>query len=82
METRDGVGRVVVASRDIECHEIVLEDDPVAVSPTQDSPLLCLTCFKLLDEDSAHVCDCGFLMCDERCSQHERHQPEHNLFVK
>ena len=35
VETRPGVGRMIVAARDIACHEIVLEDEPQAVSPTQ-----------------------------------------------
>ena len=35
VETRPGVGRMIVATRDIACHEIVLEDEPQAVSPTQ-----------------------------------------------
>lgn len=81
VETREGVGRVVIAERDIQCHEIVLDEEPVGVSPTQDSPLLCLACFKLLDPDTALECECGFLMCNESCCQHQRHQPEHQLFV-
>ena len=35
VEYREGVGRMVVAVRDIECLEIVLEDQPVALAPTQ-----------------------------------------------
>ena len=35
VESREGVGRMVVASRDIDCLEIVLEDQPVALAPTQ-----------------------------------------------
>ena len=35
VETMEGVGRVVMAERDIKCHEIVLDDEPVGVSPTQ-----------------------------------------------
>ena len=43
MEVRPGVGRVAVASRNITCHQLVVEDQPVGLSPTQDSPLACLT---------------------------------------
>ena len=35
MEFREGVGRMVVAARDISSNEIVLVEDPVALSPTQ-----------------------------------------------
>ena len=73
---------MVVAARDIECHEIVLEDEPVGLSPTQDGSLACLSCFKLLDEETAYICDCGFAMCNVLCAQHARHQPECQLFVK
>ena len=81
METREGVGRVAVASRDIPCHQVVVEDEPVGVSPTQDSPLACLTCFTVLTADTGVECQCGFRMCSTDCSQDSRHQPEHNLFV-
>ena len=73
---------MVVAARDIDCHEIVLEDEPVGLSPTQDGSLACLACFKILDEETAYICDCGFAMCNDHCSQHPRHQPECRLFVK
>ena len=54
VESREGVGRVAVASRDIPCHQVVVvEDQPVGLSPTQDSPLTCLTCFAVLQSDTA-----------------------------
>ena len=81
VETREGVGRVAVASRDIRCHEVVVEDEPVGTSPTQDSPLACLTCCKVLQEEDGVECECGFRMCSEACSEDIRHQPEHQLWV-
>ena len=41
-----------MASRDITCHQLVVEDQPVGLSPTQDSPLACLTCSSLLHSDN------------------------------
>ena len=73
---------MVVAARDISCHEFILHDDPVALSPTQAAELCCLVCYKLLDEESAHLCDCGFSMCSVECAEDPRHQVEHQLFVK
>ena len=48
MEDRPGYGRVGVATRDISPHQVVLDDQPVALSPTQDSPQACLACYRLL----------------------------------
>ena len=81
VESRQGVGRLAVASRDISCHQLVLEDRPLGLSPTQDSPLACLTCNCLLQPQTAVLCECGYMMCSEACCQHPTHQPEHKLFV-
>ena len=81
VESRQGVGRLAVASRDISCHQLVLEDRPLGLSPTQDSPLACLTCNSLLQPQTAVLCECGYMMCSEACCQHPTHQPEHKLFV-
>ena len=82
VETRPGVGRMVVASRDVACHEFILHDDPVALSPTQAAALSCLTCCKLLEEETAFLCQCGFYMCNKICSEDERHRVECQLFVR
>lgn len=74
-------GRVCVAVRDIARHELVLDDDPVALSPTQDSLPTCLSCLAMLPP-SPHLCDCGFTLCSPQCSRGELHQPEHQLFVR
>ena len=36
VENRQGAGRGAVATRDIACHELVLEDEPVGLSPAQE----------------------------------------------
>ena len=73
---------MVVASRDVACHEFILHDYPVALSPTQAAALSCLTCCKLLEEETAFLCQCGFYMCNEICSEDERHRVECQLFVR
>ena len=72
---------MVVASRDIPCHEFILHDDPVALSPTQVAELSCLTCCRLLGEESALLCQCGFYMCNAECAGDERHRVECTLFT-
>ena len=69
VEARPGYGRVVVATRDISCHELVLEDDPVGLSPTQDCLPSCLSCLKLLPAEPQFICDCGFPLCSPACSR-------------
>ena len=82
VETREGVGRVLVAARDIKPLEVILEDQPFGLSPTQDAGQMCLQCFKLIRENNPYICSCGFPMCNERCGMGERHKPEHDLFLK
>ena len=72
-----------MASRDITCHQLVLEDHPLGLAPTQDSPLTCLSCYTRLEEESSVECECGFRMClSPECRQDETHKPEHDLFVR
>ena len=82
VETREGVGRVLVAVRDIKPLEVILEDEPVGLSPTQDAEQMCLQCFKLIRENNPYICSCGFPMCSEVCGRGERHRPEHELFIE
>eukprot|EP00092_Neocalanus_flemingeri_P000460 GFUD01000489.1.p1 GENE.GFUD01000489.1~~GFUD01000489.1.p1 ORF type:complete len:526 (+),score=117.42 GFUD01000489.1:104-1681(+) len=81
VQKREGVGRVLVAVRDIEHLEVILEDEPVGLSPTQDTPQMCLQCFKLIPDVNPFICLCGFPMCGEACAAGERHRPEHELYV-
>jgi hypothetical protein len=81
VEKREGVGRVLVAVRDIKYLEIILEDDPIGLSPTQDTPQLCLQCFKLIPETDHFICSCGFPMCGTACAAGDRHKPEHDLYT-
>ena len=80
VESQAGYGRVCVATRDISAHEVVLDDQPVALSPTQDSPLACLTCYRLLPPRPDYVCSCGFPLCSPHCSRGQSHRAEHQLF--
>ena len=70
-----------MATRDIFPNEVVLDDQPVALSPTQDSPLACLTCYRLLSPNPDYVCSCGFPLCSPACSRDPAHRAEHQLFT-
>ena len=41
----DGVGRALVATRDIAAGELVFEERPLTVGPLHDTPPVCLGCF-------------------------------------
>jgi len=82
VESIPRVGRVLVAVRDIKHLEVILEDEPVGLSPTQDTSQLCLECFKLLPADDPYICTCGFPMCNKTCAGGERHKPEHDLYTR
>ena len=49
VEQREGVGRLVVATRDIEALEIVMWDNAAALGPRMGSPPVCLQCLKPVD---------------------------------
>ena len=40
-----GVGRALVATRDIAAGELVFEERPLTVGPLHDTPPVCLGCF-------------------------------------
>jgi hypothetical protein len=46
----DGIGRCLVAARNIEPGELVFKERPVAVGPLHDTPPVCLTCFQKVIE--------------------------------
>lgn len=80
VQRQDGVGRYLVATRDIKPKELILRDKPFGLSPVQDSEPVCLQCFRLLAEKALFLCECGFPMCNEECSLGERHIIECNIY--
>ena len=71
------VGRIVVATRDIEATELILAEKPAAVGPCTNTPPRCLNCLVLLSsipESSVVYCDkCNFPFCSEACSRSDVH---------
>ena len=55
-----GVGRALVATRDIAAGELVFEERPLTVGPLHDTPPVCLGCFdkvcvKKFDNGGMHI---------------------------
>ena len=66
------VGRYLVASRDIQPLELILEDQPSVVGPSRKQPALnhviCVECFRRVTGDL--TCQlCHFPICSEDCLQ-------------
>jgi len=79
IETLDGYGRVMVASRDILPWELVLEDTCLVMAPN-DVPV-CLGCLGQLSAETVVLCEgCGWPICSASCAKREEHRRECKLF--
>ena len=82
IETRQDVGRIMVATRDIRAGEVILEEAPAVWGPNSKSAAVCLECLKPcitsvttdeenlsdLSEISMKTCSkCHFPVCGEEC---------------
>ena len=75
VEQKPGVGRFVVAVRDIEALELVMWDNAAALGPRMGCPPCCLQCLKPVD--GSFVCPaCSWPMCSEQCAQGRAHSIE------
>lgn len=71
------VGRILVATRDIEATELILSEKPAAVGPCTNTSPRCLNCLLSLSsipESSIVYCEkCNYPFCSEACSTSELH---------
>jgi len=75
VEQKEGVGRYVVAVRDIEPLELVMWDAAAALGPRMGCPPVCLQCLK--PSDGSYRCEsCSWPVCDQKCSQGNAHKIE------
>jgi hypothetical protein len=71
------LGRHLIATRDLKVGEVILQEEPLVVGPSQVTPPLCLGCYSLLTEQTATPCaDCGWPVCSEKCARTRAHQAE------
>ncbi|XP_026756195.1 SET domain-containing protein SmydA-8-like isoform X1 [Galleria mellonella] len=62
------MGRYVVAARDIRAGEVIIEAPALAVGPCTGCGLICLGCYRELDESSLFKCrGCKWPMCSGSC---------------
>jgi len=73
---KPGVGRVMIAARDIDQGELIFSEDPLVKGPnhTLTTPH-CLECLKEVKDGC--VCDsCGWPVCNQECAAGPNHQIE------
>ena len=76
---KEGVGRIITASRDIEIGEIVLQDTAILAVP--DGFPVCLGCLGKVD-GSYRCKNCGCPLCREECPDILSHESECDIFAK
>ncbi|KAK8397381.1 hypothetical protein O3P69_004837 [Scylla paramamosain] len=72
---RKDVGRLLVASRDLEVGEMILSEAPLVIGPRQDSEPLCLGCYRRTSGDY-RCSQCSWPLCGRQCEASPDHQPE------
>lgn len=80
VEQREGLGRFVVATRDIEALELVMWDNAAALGPRMGSPPVCLDCLKPLD-GSYRCSQCQWPVCSKECEMGNAHKFECELLT-
>ncbi|XP_075980482.1 SET domain-containing protein SmydA-8-like isoform X2 [Anticarsia gemmatalis] len=64
----DVMGRYLVAGRDIRAGEVIIEEPALAVGPCTGCGLICLGCYRELEEISLAKCQgCKWPMCSSAC---------------
>ena len=80
IDFKEGVGRCVVAARDIKPLEVILRDYPAMVGPYFDENPLCLEC--LLKTDGNYSCPiCELPLCGNECTAGPAHKFECDFFT-
>ena len=75
------VGRYLVATRDIEPLELIIEDEPAVFGPNHDTGPACMEC--LIPTDGSFLCpQCSLPLCGPDCLERPFHKPECQVFSK
>ena len=81
IEYMEGVGRIVVAVRDIIAGEVVLTETSLVSGPGCKTPPVCVECLSDWSGESV-CCACGWPVCGDKCGLGERHQVECNVLAR
>jgi len=75
VENAPGLGRYVVATRDIEPLELIIAEPPAAVGPSRNVKPKCLTCLNPVTGEVT-CSSCNFPFCNEECSVSNPHKDQ------
>lgn len=81
VEQKEGVGRYIVATRNLEPLELVMYDNAAAMGPRMGSAPVCLQCLKGVD-GKFRCGGCGWPMCDKKCQDGFAHKIECDILAK
>ncbi|XP_021942369.1 protein msta [Zootermopsis nevadensis] len=83
VEVSERLGHHVVATRDIQQGEVIIEEEPIVLGPKVLSLPLCLGCgrrIKVIEGEEVYKCSgCGWPLCGSHCETSPFHVPECNL---
>ena len=82
VEVKEGRGRCVVANKQLEVGDVIIEERSVAWGPKQLSPCCCLACCAPLNYTEIYWCSlCGLPLCKQDCPLIAKHGPECELMM-
>jgi len=65
---KEGVGRCVIATKDIQPLQLILQDKPVVLGPNYETQAVCVQCLGSVNGE--YPCEkCNLLFCTEQCRQ-------------
>ncbi|XP_023321991.1 protein msta [Eurytemora carolleeae] len=79
---REGVGRFLVATRDIRPLELVLWDKAAVVGPGPETLPVCVQCLVRLTPDHVLCSSCNLPLCGAECMNKKEHNDECQIFSK
>lgn len=72
VDHKEGVGRCLVATRQIEAGQLIFKETPLTVGPLHETKPVCLVCWKTVD--GSYQCKkCKLPMCSLECAEAEIH---------
>jgi len=77
----EGVGRVVLAVRDIKAGDVVITEHPIVKGPGNKTPPSCLQCLRQWEGETTCT-KCGWPVCNEKCQAGDIHEIECNILSK
>jgi len=80
MATKPGVGRHLMATRDIQPGEIIFIESPIAVGPKQYTSPVCLGCHGPTPLDKYRCSVCNWPLCGPECQTSNLHRAECKMF--